>query len=199
VTTALSPSFRWRFIILMGLRGCGKSTLGPLLASQLPGYSHVDLDSLVAGRGGFATPAEFIAREGLAAFRAAETASLRLLLHSHARRSHVVISLGGGTPTAPGAAPLLLNPKRSGFMFTIYLHASPAALRARLENSDLSERPALTGANALDEIPTLYALRDALYRSLARVVIESEHSTPQQTVDVIHRSLQAPPPRNIRA
>jgi shikimate kinase len=54
----------------------------------------------------------------------------------------------------------------------LYLRASPETLRARLAATDLSARPSLTGADVLDEIATLFARRDPLYRALASAVLE---------------------------
>lgn len=53
----------------------------------------------------------------------------------------------------------------------MYLKASPTTLRARLESSDNSDRPSLTGGDVLDEIETVYAQRDPLYMDLAESVI----------------------------
>lgn len=149
-------------LILIGLRASGKSTLGRLLAQRL-GRDFVDLDDVVARRMGASGPGEAIARDGIDAFRAAETDALRSVLETPAR----VIALGGGTPTAPGAADLL----RASGAHLVYLRGSPETLRSRLRETDNTDRPALVGDDAIDEVRTLHEQRDAPYRSLAGSVV----------------------------
>jgi shikimate kinase len=155
-------------IILMGLRGCGKSTVGGLIAARA-GSVHIDLDDRTAGELECDTPAEAIGRHGLDAFRAAETRALRAALAG----GGVVLSLGGGTPTAPGSVEILDSAKRGGAEL-IYLHAGPDVLRGRLEPTDHASRPSLTGRGMLDEIGEIYLRRDPLYRGLCSRLIETE-------------------------
>ncbi|HCT45845.1 MAG: shikimate kinase [Phycisphaerae bacterium] len=149
-------------LILIGLRASGKSTLGRLLAQEL-GRDFVDLDRVVAEQMDASGPGEIIEREGIDAFRFAETQALRSVLE----HSGQIIALGGGTPTAPGAADLL----READARIIYLRATPETLRERLSESDNTDRPALVGTDALDEVQTLFEQRDPLYRQLAQSVV----------------------------
>lgn len=95
-----------RSIILVGHRGTGKTTLGPLLAKALgEAWTFIDLDAeitRVTGR----SPAEIIA-EDEANFRRVEAAELRRLLGSGAART--VIALGAGCPL-PRRVALTINP-----------------------------------------------------------------------------------------
>jgi shikimate kinase len=84
-----------------------------------------------------------------------------------------VLALGGGTPTAPGAADLIERERNSGRAWVGYLHSIPAVLRCRLAASSNAHRPSLTGAAVLDEIDEVYARRDGLYRALSNAVIET--------------------------
>lgn len=149
-------------LILTGLRASGKSTLGRLLAQQL-GRDFVDLDEVVAQRMDATGPGEAIERDGIDAFRAAETEALRSVLGTE----NQIIALGGGTPTAPGAAELL---RESGSRI-VYLRANPETLRERMGASDNTDRPALVGDDALGEIETLFNQRDDLYRALAESIV----------------------------
>lgn len=147
-------------LVLIGLRGSGKTALGRALA----GGSLVDLDELVAARAGLASAAAFIRERGIEAFRRAEADALRDALAGDA----AVIALGGGTPTAPGAAEML----RGCAARVVYLRATPETLAARLSRTDLASRPSLTGVGVLEEIGALFAARDGLYRGLAGEVID---------------------------
>lgn len=154
-------------ILLMGLRASGKSTLGAMLATRL-GRPFVDLDDVTAARLGCVDVPEAWARHGPAAFRDAEAEALRDVLEHTGQ----IVALGGGTPTAPGAADMLRNAISSQQARLVYLRATPSTLRGRLEQTDLSRRPSLTGSGVVDEVQRVFEERDPLYRSLASEVIE---------------------------
>jgi len=166
----------------MGLRGCGKSTVGRLLADRL-GVAFVDLDDAVAALMNAADAAAAIAAHGMDRFRQAEADSLETELAGDAG----VLALGGGTPTAPGAAETLREAAAGGRIRLVYLHASPDELRARLGRTDTSSRPSLTGRGTLDEIGEVYLQRDPLYRSLAALVIETAGRTAEQIADELSK------------
>ena len=149
-------------LILIGLRASGKSTLGRLLAQEL-GRDFVDLDDVTAQCMGASGPGEAIERDGIDAFRAAETESLRTVLQS----SNQIIALGGGTPTAPGATDLLREPNSR----VIYLRGTPNTLRTRLAETDNTNRPKLVGEDVVEEVQTLFDQRDPIFRDIAESVV----------------------------
>ncbi|MCH8509207.1 MAG: shikimate kinase [Phycisphaerales bacterium] len=153
-------------IVLMGLRGSGKSTLGRGLADAL-GRAFIDLDDRTAAALGFQTPGEALRTHGEAAFRKAEADALQAAL----REPGIVLALGGGTPTAPGAADLLRELAGDGSVAVLYLHASPQTLAERLIAPGAPDRPALVEDDPVSEITTLYEQRDPLYRELAGSVL----------------------------
>lgn len=171
-----------RHVILIGLRGSGKTTVGSLLAART-NRGFVDLDTLTPAALGCATVSEAWSNLGEPAFRRAETECLRAALNELTGR---VLALGGGTPTAPGAAEALALAKASGSR-VIYLHASPAQLAARLQGADNSHRPSLTGLSptSVEEISRIYSQRDALYRALADAVVEVGGCTTRQATDAV--------------
>lgn len=171
------PGQQRRTIVLMGLRGSGKTTVGTLLADRI-GLGFVDLDDLTPKELGEADAAESIRRHGIEAFRNAEAEALRGAL----ARGPIVLALGGGTPTAPGADAILKQAADDGALL-VYLHASSPALRRRLEQSDTATRPSLTGLGTLEEIELLYHERDALYRDLCTLIVESEGHSPDAIAD----------------
>lgn len=154
-------------LILIGLRGSGKSTLARGLAARLS-CAWVDLDDVTPRELGCATVAEAWSTRGEPAFRAAEVIALSKVLSGDAP----VIALGGGTPTAPGAAELLRAEQSAGRARVVYLRASPEALRERLRGTMGANRPSLTGGDPLAEIDDVFARRDEPYRRIADRVIE---------------------------
>jgi shikimate kinase len=167
-------------LILIGLRGSGKTTVGRLLGQRL-GRSFIDLDEVTARDLGYSSVAQAWKGRGLSRFRNTEVAVLRDTL----RTDNQVVSLGGGTPTAPGAE-LVLNTLRAGkAVRVVYLRADAASLRERLEGTDIASRPTLTGAGALEEIPQVLAERDPLYLRLADVVIQTDNLTPEEVADLV--------------
>jgi len=163
-------------ILLIGLRGSGKTTLGRALAESLS-TSFTDLDAVTLRRMGRPSVADAWCAEGEDAFREAEVEALRELISGEGGWG--VIALGGGTPTASGAEPVL----RETNARIVYLRGEPELLRRRLPTGDDPDRPSLTGADPLEEIERIFARRDPLYRSLAHVVIELRaHETPDDTL-----------------
>ena len=77
-------------IVLVGLSGVGKSTIGKILARRL-GWPLLDTDQLVREREG-KTPAEIITSRGEPAFRDIE----RGVVHEASQRVPAVIATGGG-------------------------------------------------------------------------------------------------------
>ncbi len=164
-------------LLLIGLRGSGKTTLGRGLA-HAEGRGFVDLDEVTAAFLGCDSVAEAWGRFGEAEFREAEARALSAVLNDSGR----IIALGGGTPTAPGAAAAIAEAARQGRCVVAYLRCPPEVLRARLESQGaeaLTNRPSLTGAPALDEIEVVFAARDGLYRRLATWVIEDVGSVDE--------------------
>ena len=78
-------------IVLIGMMGAGKSTVGSCLGNSLDGFSFVDMDNEIEKHAGL-TIAEIFANHGESYFRTLETQ----LLESYSRQNSLVISTGGG-------------------------------------------------------------------------------------------------------
>ncbi len=181
-------------LILLGLRCSGKSTIGPLLAARLsfPSHAFADLDPLTAARLAVPSAAHAITTLGLPAFRTAEAVALADLLASPGPVR--ILALGGGTPTAPGAADLLRTARDRQAAFLVYLRNQPATLAARMAATNLASRPALTSAgNPLAEIAHLFTERDSLYQSLANLTLNTDTLPPETATDLILASLPPAP------
>jgi len=160
-------------VLLAGLRGSGKSTAGRLLADRL-GRPFVDLDDATLARLGMGSVESAWATLGEPAFRAAE---LEALAEAIELSPDAVVALGGGTPMIDG-----FEDVARGRASVVYLHAAPAALRARVRDGDPARPPLMTegtgegmgeGASAVEEIEAVYARRDPVYRRLAKRVVEA--------------------------
>lgn len=88
-------------IVLIGMPGCGKSTLARLLGERL-NRPVVELDRLIEETAGLSIP-EIFAAQGESGFRVLETQALR----EAGRRSGAILSTGGGCVTRPENYPLL--------------------------------------------------------------------------------------------
>jgi len=151
-------------ILLIGLRGSGKSTVGRALAAIF-GRPFADLDELTPRLLGCETVREAWERFGEQEFRRAESEALENFLQNGGSG---VLALGGGTPTAPGAREEIERAQRSGRVRVVYLREAPSVLRERLSRSGPGpDRPSLTGGDPLDEIEAVFAARDGVYVALA--------------------------------
>ncbi|MFK7759835.1 MAG: shikimate kinase [Phycisphaerales bacterium] len=159
-------------LILIGLRASGKSTIGAKLALELQ-LPFVDLDNATAQHLNEPSTGTAIANHGMEAFRAGEFQTLQAQLI----KTTQVLALGGGTPTAPGCSELLSSAQASGSSRIFYLKATPATLQQRLQHTDNSSRPSLTGADLIDEVQTVFDARDPLYAELAESTIHVDNMT----------------------
>ncbi len=172
-------------ILLIGLRGSGKSTVGAMVAAAL-GRPFVDLDPLTAGVLGFAAPGDALRTLGEPAFRDGEHQALAQVLVG----PPAVVALGGGTPTHEPCAELIRALTSDGRVRVLYLRASPAVLRARLSATDLSTRPGLLGGDPLAEIEALHTRRDPLYLGLAQGVVAVDGQRAEDTAASVLATLR---------
>ena len=135
MTAATPVAHTPRQIVLVGLSGVGKSTVGRALAERL-GWEYVDTDDLVTAREG-KTPADLITSRGEPAFRDIEA---RVVTEA-ARRESVVIATGGG------AFQRGVNRRALGERGLIcFLDATPTEIARRLRaDAQASPRPLVDG------------------------------------------------------
>ncbi len=144
-------------VILIGFMGSGKTTLAKCLSAKL-GLGLRELDEEVLAISGYSSIVELFNKKGEAFFRHLEIKALQDVL----KKSHQVISCGGGAPVKSGE---LLA--KNGTV--IYLKCSLETIRKRLKE-DFS-RPLLSD---LGGIENLYLERSIIYEKLADFTVNSE-------------------------
>lgn len=156
-------------ILLIGLMGSGKTTVGRIVA-QMIGFQFVDTDALVVESAGRSIP-EIFAGEGEVGFRQRESAVLRCLLGKRG----CVIATGGGIITQPRNLPLL---RHLGYI--VWLDADPERLARR--TSMTNSRPLLAGEeDPKAKLERLLSERKPVYKALADLRIQTAELTPQET------------------
>lgn len=161
-------------LILVGMMGAGKTTVGRLLARRLKRSFH-DSDEVIEQRCGVRIPVIFEI-EGEAGFRARERQAIAELC----ALDGAVIATGGGAVLAPENRTAI-----AGSGTVIYLHARPAHLWHRVRHD--RNRPLLATPDPQKRLEELYAQRDPLYREVADIVVD----TGRQSVQTLTKDLLA--------
>ena len=178
-------------LFLVGYRATGKTTVGRLVAKQL-GCEFVDADIYLEAACD-KTVRELFRDEGEAGFRDRESAVIAELATADIWGSHVV-STGGGVVIRPANRALL----RRGFVAR--LTASAATIHARMaaDAAVSNQRPDLTPGGGLAEVEALLAAREAWYREVADVTIDTEVRSPEAVADAIVTAYRVsnPPPES---
>ena len=164
-------------IILIGLPGSGKSTVGRLVARRR-GVRFADSDHAIEQRLGCSIR-EFFEREGEARFREIEAEVLDGL---SATPSGAVLSTGGGAVLLAGNRERL---RARGQV--VYLHALPDDIYRRLRHDTV--RPLLQTADPRARLRDLYEVRDPLYRKTAHFVIETGRPSVATLVNMVMMQL----------
>lgn len=163
-------------VALLGLRGAGKSTVGPLLARRL-GCAFVELDALIEAATGLQL-GEIFQMHGEAYYRQTERAALAKQLAG----DPVVLAVGGGIVMDPQSFAML----RAGAR-TVWLRAAPEDHWQRvIAQGDL--RPMADNEQAFGDLRRILAERDPLYRQ-AEVVVDTSTQRVDDIVDAVHRAL----------
>ena len=162
-------------IALLGLRGAGKSTVGPRLAQRL-GRRFVEVDRRIEEHAGMPL-GDLFEMHGEARYRDLERELLSQLLGSGAP---LVLATGGGVVTHPESFSLL---KR--LSLTVWLKAAPAVHWTRvIEQGD--RRPMAGRRRARAELEALYESRAAHYAT-ADVVIDTTSLGIEEVCDEVQR------------
>ena len=164
-------------IALVGMPGCGKSTVGRHLSRQL-GWRFVDSDHEIEREIGGSIRV-FFEQHGEPAFRDLEQQTLAALT----RQTHTVLATGGGAVLREANRQAL---KRD--CEVVYLRSAPEELFRRLRHD--TQRPLLQVKDPLKRLRDLYHERDALYRDAAEFVIETGRPSVPTLVNMILMQLE---------
>ena len=149
-------------VILVGLPGAGKTTVGRSL-SRILARPFLDFDDELERRTGMAV-SEIFNRHGEAHFRRLEFA----LTQELAKSPGAILAPGGGWVAVPGAMALLRPPGRM-----IYLRVTPEVAILRMGDAQ-SRRPLLNVPDPVAELRRLNAKREPAYIQ-ADYVIDTDH------------------------
>ncbi|GAB1344619.1 shikimate kinase [Gemmatimonas sp.] len=159
-------------LVLVGLPGAGKSTVGRAVAKRL-GRPFLDFDLEIERRVGCSV-AQYFAQHGEAAFREREVTLTREL----AAAPPMVLSPGGGWVTNPGILAMLRPPGR-----IVHLKVSPEEAMRRIARSRIV-RPLLQEADPEAKMRKLWETRRALYKE-ADAEVDVEALTSQQVTESV--------------
>lgn len=157
--------------------GCGKSTIGRLLARRLQ-LDFVDADQHIEQHLG-CTIRSYFDSHGEEAFRDVEQNVLTELL---AGGAHGVLATGGGAVLRSANRALIRTAAQ-----VFYLRATPDEIWRRVRHD--TKRPLLQVANPLQRLRDLYAQRDPLYREVAHSVVDAGHGTAHAVVNLMTMQL----------
>lgn len=165
-----------RHLVLIGLPGAGKSTVGRMVAERLhTGY--VDIDTILIRKEGKPI-AMIFAEKGEPVFREMERKEVETAL-SH---EPAVVVPGGGWAAQPGA---LDGARLRGYF--VYLKARPEVAADRAVPS--GTRPVLMGGDPVEQMRELFKTRDPFYAKADATVL-TEAKSAEKVADEIVRLAQ---------
>ena len=164
-------------IALVGMPGCGKSTVGRHLARQL-GWRFVDSDHEIERQIG-GSIRTFFEQQGEAAFRELEQQMIAALT----QQSEMVLATGGGAVLREANRRAL----KAGCK-VVYLRSTPQELFRRLRHD--TQRPLLQVTDPLKRLRDLFHERDPLYRDAADFQIVTGRPSVPNLVNMILMQLE---------
>jgi shikimate kinase len=171
-------------LVLIGLRGSGKTTVGRLLAERL-NWPFDDTDVLIQARAKLSIR-EIFEKLGEARFRQIEAE----VVQECARQDQVVIATGGGAVLDPKNVIAL---RSNGLV--VHLTASPAELwrRVSADKTSADSRPKLLAetASGQAELEKLMRLRASAYERARHTEISAESCGPDEVASRIMKLLAA--------
>jgi shikimate kinase len=158
-------------VVLVGLMGSGKSTVGALVAARTDRV-FVDVDSAIAQQTG-QTVRELWEAGGEAAYRELESAAVLRVL---AGDIPSVLAAPGGVVLDPAVRDALAG------HIVVWLRTRPTTLAGRVHVGD--HRP-LLGENPAETLTVMADQRSDLYRGVATTTIDTDDRAPEAVADMV--------------
>jgi shikimate kinase len=160
-------------IILIGMRGSGKTTVGKILAQKL-GREFIEMDELITRKAGLTVP-EIVEKYGWGKFRDIEEE----LTGEVAGRDNVINASGGGVVTRENN---IIKLKKSGIL--VWLQAGVDTLVSRT-GEDTDRPPLVEGRTRWEDMEITFKERKPLYQQAADLTINTENKTPEEVADLV--------------
>jgi len=159
-------------IVLIGMRGSGKTTVGKILARKL-GRDFIEMDELITQKAGLSIPG-IVEKYGWEKFRDIEEE----ITDKVVERDSIVNATSGGVVTREKNIAKL---KKSGVV--VWLKADIDTLFERIGED--SERPLLVGKTQREDMEITLNERKPLYQKAADLVVDTENKTPKEVAEAI--------------
>ncbi len=166
-------------IIIVGITGVGKTTIGKFLAEKL-NKQFIDLDKYIEVDCGVDIPTIF-ELEGEEGFRERETLALKEVM---AKYDNYVLSLGGGCVIRPENRQIITRNNN----LVVQLIADINIIVDRLAKSP-NKRPLLFNQDLKSKIEKLYSDRCEYYESVSDVTINTTTLKPYQVIEQVEKLL----------
>ena len=150
-------------LVLIGMPGCGKSTVGTLLAEKT-GKRFVDTDQVIEETAGISVP-EIFATFGEEYFRKLETD----VLHRLGMESGLVIATGGGCVTIPEN------------YASLHQNGTIIWLKRDIQTLPIEGRP----LSHKDSLQKMYTRREPLYQAFADMVVDNNGCPEDATAQIL--------------
>lgn len=167
---------KYKKVALIGMMGCGKSTIAKLLSEKL-NIDFIDLDEIFETRNQIKIK-DFFQKFGEETFRKSETE----LLKEFSIKDNIIISTGGGIIVKEENRNILFNQD----IYTIYLKTSVETIYERIKQD--KSRPLLLVNNPKEEIKKILNKREEYY-NLANLIIETDNITKEEVAEIIWKQL----------
>jgi shikimate kinase len=173
-----APALPGRPIVLIGMPGAGKSSMGRLLAKKT-GLPFIDCDAAFENAAG-CTISDYFEKHGEEQFRQDEFTIIDKLLKGAVQ----VIAGGGGIITLPQTREALKNRA-----CVVWLVAPLEVLAERCRKA--KNRPLLKNGNLEETLSNMLAKREALYREVAAITVSTEKAVGDEALNAILAGLKA--------
>lgn len=165
-------------IVLIGMRGSGKTTVGKILAKNLK-RDFIEMDDLIVEKAGMTIP-NIVSKKGWDYFRSFESEIARNI----SKRENAVISCGGGIVIK---SKNVKNIRKNGKVF--WLRGNVNILLKRIGND--KNRPFLTNAKTRKEdMEIIFNERKNLYKKASDEVIDIKSKSVKEIAKIIEEKIK---------